>query len=102
LEKEISRISELQKTSKPQEISQQVEDSMNSIKNNSQMIIKIAQRIDEVRDDLRKVSGKTNSFLEISSEIDNLKNNIEEISGKTAKLDTGSQITQARIWKDYR
>ena len=92
LEKEISRISELQKTSKPQEISQQVKDSMNSIKNNSQMIIKIAQRIDEVRDDLRKVSGKTNSFLEISSEIDNLKNNIEEISGKTAKLDTGSQI----------
>ena len=92
LEKEISRISEIQKTSKPQEISQQVEDSVNSIKNNSQMIIKIAQRIDEVRDDLRKVSGKTNSFLEISSEIDNLKNNIEEISGKTAKLDTGSQI----------
>ena len=92
LEKEISRISEIQKTSKPQEISQQVEDSVNSIKNNSQMIIKIGQRIDEVRDDLRKVSGKTNSFLEISSEIDNLKNNIEEISGKTAKLDTGSQI----------
>ena len=47
-------------------LSQQVEDSMNSIKNNSQMIIKIAQRIDEVRDDLRKVSGKTDSFLEIS------------------------------------
>ena len=95
LEKEISRISELQKTSKPQETSQQVEDSMNSIKNNSQMIIKMAQRIDEVRDDLRKISGKTNSFLEISSEIDNLKNNIEEISGKTAKLDTGSQIIES-------
>ncbi|MGV7225594.1 MAG: chemotaxis protein [Nitrosopumilus sp.] len=92
LENEISRISELQKSSKPQEISQQVEDSMNSIKNNSQMIIKIAQRIDEVRDDLRKVSGKTDSFLEISSEIDNLKNTIEEISGKTEKLDSGTQI----------
>ena len=95
LEKEINRITELQKTSKPQEISQQVEDSMNSIKNNSQMIIKIAQRIDEVRDDLRKVSSKTNSFLEISTEIDNLKNNIEEISGKTEKLDTGSQIIES-------
>ena len=92
LEKEISRISEIQKISKPQEISQQVEDSVNSIKNNSQMIIKIAQRIDEVKDDLRKVSGKTNSFLEISSEINNLRNSIEEISGKTAKIDTGSQI----------
>jgi DNA repair exonuclease SbcCD ATPase subunit len=95
LEKEISRISELQKSSKPQELSQQVEDSMNSIQNNSQMIIKIAQRIDEVRDDLRKVSGKTDSFLEIGSEMDSLKNTIEEISGKTAKLDTGSQIIES-------
>ncbi len=95
LEEEISRISELQKASKSQELSQQVEDSMNSIKNNSQMIIKIAQRIDEVRDDLRKVSGKTDSFLEIGSEMDSLKNTIEEISGKTAKLDTGSQIIES-------
>ncbi|MFB5623575.1 MAG: chemotaxis protein [Nitrosopumilus sp.] len=95
LEQEISRISELQKSSKSQELSQQVEESMNSIKNNSQMIIKIAQRIDEVRDDLRKVSGKTDSFLEIGSEMDSLKNTIEEISGKTAKLDTGSQIIES-------
>ena len=94
LQEEINRISELQKTSKSQELSQQVEDSINSIRNNSQMIIKIAQRIDEVRDDLRKVSGKTDSFLEISSQIDKLKNNIEEISGKTAKLDTGTQIIE--------
>ncbi|MCV0431265.1 chemotaxis protein [Nitrosopumilus sp.] len=95
LEKEISRISELQKSTKPQELSQQVEDSMNSIKNNSQMIIKIAQRIDEVRDDLRKVSGKTDSFLEIGSEMNSLKNTIEEISGKTEKLDTDSQIIES-------
>ena len=92
LEKEISKISE---SSKSQEISQQVKESMNSIKNNSQMIIKIAQRIDEVRDDLRKVSGKTDSFLEIGSEINNLKNTINDISGKTAKLDTGSQIIES-------
>lgn len=95
LEKEITRISESQKASKSKELSEQVEDSMNSIKNNSQMIIKIAQRIDEVRDDLRKVSGKTESFLEIGSEIDNLKNNIEEISGKTDKIETGSQIIES-------
>ena len=95
LEQEISRISELQKSSKSQELSQQVEDSINSIKNNSQMIIKIAQRIDEVRDDLRKVSGKTDSFLEMGSEMNNLKKTIEEISGKTEKLDTGSQIIES-------
>jgi DNA repair exonuclease SbcCD ATPase subunit len=95
LQDEINRISEIQKTTKPQELSQQVQDSMNSIKNNSQMIIKIAQRIDEVRDDLRKVSGKTDSFLEISSEMNKLKDNLDEISDKTAKLDTGNQIIQS-------
>ena len=95
LQNEIGRISELQKTSKSQELSKQVEDSMNSIKNNSEMIIKIAQRIDEVRDDLRKVSGKTDSFLEIGSEMDKLKNSIEEISGKTGKLETGNQIIES-------
>jgi len=95
LQEEINKISEIQKNSKSQELSQQVEDSINSIRNNSQMIIKIAQRIDEVRDDLRKVSGKTDSFLEIGNEMDNLRTSIEEISGKTAKLDTGSQIIES-------
>ena len=95
LQDEISKISELQKSSKTQELSHQVEDSMNSIKNNSQMIIKIAQRIDEVRDDLRKVSGKTDSFLEVGSEMDKLKNTIDEISGKTSKLEIGSQVIES-------
>ena len=95
LQDEINRISTLQKDSKSQDIAQQVEESSNSIKNNSQMIIKIAQRIDEVRDDLRKVSGKADSFVEIGSEMDKLKNSIEDISGKTAQLDTGSQIIES-------
>jgi len=95
LENELSKISEVQKKSKTQEISQKVEESMNSITNNSQMIIKIAQRIDEVRDDLREVSGKTSSFLEISSEMNKLKENIEEISGKTGNIDTSTQVVQS-------
>jgi chromosome segregation ATPase len=95
LENELNKISEVQKKSKTQEISQKVEDSMNSISNNSQMIIKIAQRIDEVRDDLREVSGKTNSFLEISSEMNKLKENIEEISGKTDNISTSTQVVES-------
>ena len=95
LENELNKISEVQKKSKTQEISQKVEDSMNSITNNSQMIIKIAQRIDEVRDELREVSGKTNSVLEITSEINKLKESIEEISGKTENLSTGTQVVQS-------
>ena len=95
LQEEINKISSIQKSTTSPELSQQVEDSMNSIKNNSQMIIKIAQRIDEVRDELRKVSGKTDSFLEIGSEMNELKNNVEEISGKTMKLETGGQIIES-------
>ena len=95
LENELNKIAEVQKTSKPLEISQKVEESMNSITNNSQMIIKIAQRIDEVRDDLREVSGKANSFLEISSEMNKLKESIEEISGKTENLNAGTQVVES-------
>jgi hypothetical protein len=62
------------------------------MRNNSQMIIKIAQRIDEVRDDLRKVSGKTDSLLNIGNEIDNLKNSIEEITKKTGNIEVSSQV----------
>ena len=91
LESEIRRISELQKSSKPQELSQQVEDSMNSIQNNSQMIIKIAQRIDEVRDDLRNISGKTDSVLNVSQEMENLKKSIQVMSGKTDSIESSSQ-----------
>ena len=62
LQEEVTKINQIQKSGpKAEELSQQVEDSMNSIRNNSQMIIKIAQRIDEVRDDLRGISGKTDS-----------------------------------------
>ena len=92
LQDEISRISELQKNSKSQELSQQVEDSMNSIKNNSQMIIKIAQRIDEVRDELKNISGKTDSVLNVGQEIEKLKETIQTISGKTNKIESSSEI----------
>ncbi len=92
LQEEINKISNAPKS---QGVSKQVEDSMNSIRNNSQMIIKIAQRIDEVRDDLRKVSGKTDSFVEIGSEMGKLKNSIEEISRKNTKLEVGTQIIES-------
>ncbi|MCH8084892.1 MAG: chemotaxis protein [Thaumarchaeota archaeon] len=92
LQEEINKISN---ASKSQGLPQQVEDSVNSIRNNSQMIIKIAQRIDEVRDDLKKVSGKADSFLEIGSEMSKLKNSVEAISGKTGKLEIGTQIIES-------
>ena len=95
LQDEVDKISKIQKTSKAAELSQQVEDSINSIRNNSQMIIKIAQRIDEVRDDLKNVSGKTDIVIEINSEIEKLKTSIEQITVETAKTQEGIQIIES-------
>ena len=95
LQEEINRISDLQKSSGSKGLSRQVEDSVSSIKNNSEMIIKIAQRVDEVRDDLRKVSGKTDSFLEIGSEMSKLKDHVKDISGKTGNMEIGTQIIES-------
>ena len=94
LQEEVDKISNIQKTSKASELTQQVEDSINSIRNNSQMIIKIAQRIDEVRDDLRDVSGKTDRVIEINSEIEKLKTNIQQITIETTKTQKGIQTIE--------
>ncbi len=69
-------------------LSQQVSDSIASIHNNSEMIIKMAQRIDEVRDQLRGVSGKTESLLQVSGEIDSLKKSTDEISAKADRIES--------------
>lgn len=96
LQEEVVRISRLQKSSpKTEELYRQVGDSMNAIRNNSQMIMKIAQRIDEVRDDLKKVSGKTDSFLGVGKEIEQLKNDVDRISGKADKIKIGSQVIES-------
>lgn len=95
LQGEIAKMAELQKASKSQELARQVRDSMDSIKNNSQMIIKIAQRIDEVRDDLRAVSGKADSVLGVGAEIDKLKASVDEIAGRTDRLGADTQVIES-------
>lgn len=90
LQEQIKQIEESQKTSHPQQISQKLSDNAESIKNNSQMIIKIAQRIDEVKDDLRQVSSKAESVKDLSKEIDEIKNNLDSIVKKSASLDSQS------------
>ncbi len=95
LQSEISKIGKLQKMQPGTEsIRQEVKDSMNAIRNNSGMIIKIAQRIDEVRDSLRDVSKKADSLDDVSKELENLKTDVELISGKTDKMATDSKVIE--------
>ncbi|MDX1533145.1 MAG: chemotaxis protein, partial [Nitrosopumilaceae archaeon] len=78
LQEQIQKIEEEGKSSaETQKLSEKVSESMDSIKNNSQMIIKIAQRVDEVRDDLRKVSAKTEVVSTVGTELEGLKKNLE-------------------------
>ena len=60
LQDQITKLREVQKSPlETEKLSQKISQSIDSNKNNSQMIIKISQRIDEVRDDLRNFSVKT-------------------------------------------
>jgi len=86
LQEEIAKIRE--GPSETEKLSQKVSQSTDSIKNNSQMIIKIAQRIDEVRDDLRNVSAKTNTSLSVSKDLGDIRRKIESISGKAEQIQT--------------
>ena len=94
MQEEIGRIAEQQKAPGSQEMEQQVRDSRDSIQNNSRMIIKVAQRIDEIRDDLRKVSAKADSLEDIGRELDRLRDGMGEISAKASVLEGRATIVE--------
>lgn len=73
------------------EISQQVQDSADSIRNNTTMIIKIAKRVDEIRDDLKEVSGRTDSLRGIGDEIDRLNMRIDDMAKEASGAATGAK-----------
>lgn len=93
LQDEMAKIAAAQKSSPSAEkMHQQVTDSADGIRNNSKMIIKIAQRIDDVREDMRKVSGKTDALLDVKDEIEKLKSEISRMHEMADKLDADTQI----------
>lgn len=59
------------------EIQRQVSESADAIKNNSEMIIKVAQRIDEVRDQLRDVAARAQSASIIEEDIGKLREAVQ-------------------------
>ncbi|RNJ76580.1 MAG: chemotaxis protein [Nitrosopumilus sp. H13] len=93
-EKLRKEMADLQKSG-PAGLSEKVAEGMNSIKNNSEMIIKMAQRIDEVRDDLKNVSGRADLIVKTGADIDKLRDSIEKVSEKTQGLEAGSQIVES-------
>ena len=95
LQDQITKLREVQKSPlETEKLSQKISQSMDSNKNNSQMIIKISQRIDEVRDDLRKFSVKTETSSSVTKELDGIRKKIESISGKAVQVESLSGVIE--------
>ena len=84
-DKKIAKINENQKTGpKTNEIIKSIAESKASIQNNSKMIMKIANRVDEVKEKMDKVPTKTEG--NITKQIEELRENIKSISSRTGDI----------------
>ena len=84
-DKKIAKINENQKTRpKTNEIIKSIAESKASIQNNSKMIMKIANRVDEVKEKMDKVPTKTEGNL--TSQIEELRENIKSITNRTGDI----------------
>lgn len=93
LQDQVNKISQIQKESPdPQSIMKAVEENQNSIQNNTHMIIKIAQRIDNIKDDLGSISSKADKTSAIESELDKIKEKLHAIFEKSEKSSLESEI----------
>ena len=85
LDKKISKIGEKQESiPKTGEIMKTISDSREAIKNNSEMIMKVANRVDEVKDKMNEPPGKGQN--DITKQIEELRENIKSISSRTGDI----------------
>ncbi|MFN3655148.1 MAG: chemotaxis protein [Candidatus Nitrosotenuis sp.] len=89
LQEQVNRIGQAQKEAPdPQSIMKAVEESKSSIQNNTHMIIKIAQRIDNIKEDLENISSKADAS-KLTNEIASLKQDLTAlIADGAAKAET--------------
>jgi len=71
------------KMPKADDIMKTISESKESIKNNSKMIMKIANRVDEVKDKMDKVPARPN---DITAQIEDLRENIKSITNRTGDI----------------
>ncbi|MEM3064942.1 MAG: chemotaxis protein [Candidatus Nitrosotenuis sp.] len=89
LQEQVNRMVQAQKeTPDPESIMKAVEESKNSIQNNTHMIIKMAQRIDNIKEDLENISSKADAS-KLTGEIASLKQDLAAlIADGAAKAET--------------
>jgi chromosome segregation ATPase len=94
LQDQITKLKTQKGVPETEKLSNKISQSMDSIKNNSQMIIKIAQRIDLVREDLKKVSAKTETSPSATKDLNDIKKRIESIAGKAGQIESLSGVIE--------
>ena len=93
LDKKIENINEKQNSNtKTNDIMKTINESKESIKNNSKMIIKIANRVDEVKEKIDTNSSKKSN--DITIQIEELRDSIKSITNRTG--DIGKDMTNLK------
>lgn len=93
LQEQVNKILEAQKESPdPNSIMKAVGESQNSIQNNTHMIIKIAQRIDNIKEDLAGLASKVDSASAVGEELADLKQKIQSLHQKSDKANLENEI----------
>lgn len=97
LQDHVNKISQAQKESPSADsIMKSVSDNIASTQNNTHMIIKIAQRIDNIKEDLDGISSKTEKISSVGTEIEELKRKVQSVYEKSEKSNLESEILSLR------
>ncbi len=97
LQDQVNKIGQVQKESpSPESIMKTVSDNMASTQNNTHMIIKIAQRIDNIKENLDGISSKTERISSVGTEIEELKKKIQSVYDKSEKTNLESEISSLK------
>jgi len=93
LQDQVNKISQVQKESPSSEsIMKTVSDTMASTQNNTHMIIKIAQRIDNIKENLDGISSRAEKISLVGTEIEELRKKIQSVYDKSEKSNLESEI----------
>jgi DNA repair exonuclease SbcCD ATPase subunit len=94
LQEQVNKITQTQKeTPDSGSIMKAVDDNRNTLQNNTHMIIKIAQRLDNVKDDVVNLSSKADKVSLVGSELDDLKKKVLSAFEKSDKSNLESEIS---------
>ena len=98
LQERVEKISKISENSpNSNELMEKIDQSFDSIKNNSKMIIKIADRVENVKEDLNNVSSKAEPISKITAKMENMTDNIRSMRQKTSDLGNNIKNFQKKL-----